>query len=430
MGPLGVVEDLSTGLPLLLLPPGFRYRSLSWAGSRFNDGHLVPGRADGMGVVSQSGSRITLVRNHEMTGSSGPMGPAEDSYDVTNGGTSTLVFDSRSEQLIDSWVSLSGTLGNCAGGVTPWGTWLSCEEAVVSPALNHLPVPNRQILWDLGNARKEHGFVFEVPAKGIASPEPIRAMGQFYHEATAVDPDSGTVYMTEDTGPKAGFYRYLPIHPGRLVAGGKLQMMCVGNGMDMRHQMAFQKELPVTWVDIGEPERGFSPGNREGDGVVAQGLAAGGSAFVALEGCVCDQGRVYFTSKMGGRANAGCVFEYEPAKEIIRLLFDSSGHELVSGPDNIIMSPRGSLVICEDRLTRDRASQRILGLNDKGRLFPFCQVNRELDGSFGGHDLRATALKSEWAGVTFSLDGNWLFCNIFNPGVTLAINGPWQEGLV
>ena len=365
-----------------------------------------------------------------MTGSSGPMGLPGDSYDVTEAGTCTLVFDSQQEQLVDSWVSLSGTLGNCAGGVTPWGTWLTCEEAVFSPALNHLPVPNRQIFWDTGNARKEHGFVFEVPGEGKAHPVPITAMGQFYHEAAAVDPVSGIVYMTEDTGPRSGFYRFVPHRPGKLAEGGRLQMMKVGNGIDLRTRIPAGREWPVSWLDIDEPEKGFTPGNRNGDGVVTQGLKAGGSPFVALEGCVFDQDKVYFTSKNGGKAGAGCVFEYQPRLELIRLLLESNGHDLISGPDNIVISPRGSLVICEDRLSRDKGSQRILGLDGKGNLFPFCQANPGLDAEFGGHDLRRTALTSEWAGVTFSVDGTWLFCNLFNPGMTMAISGPWQDGLI
>jgi len=430
MGALTPSADLTTGLPLLLLPPGFRYHTFSWAGSRLHDGQQVPKRADGMGVVSQTGSRITLVRNHEMTGSSGSMGAVQDSYDVTEAGTSTLVFDSASEQLIDSWVSLSGTLGNCAGGVTPWGTWLSCEEAVFSPALNHLAKPTRQLFWDLENAGREHGFVFEVPAEGVARAEPITAMGQFYHEAAAVDPQSGIVYMTEDISPRAGFYRYIPQQPGKLAQGGRLQMMRVGNGIELRSRMPLREELSVSWVYIAEPEQGFTPGNRSGDGVVTQGIEAGGTAFIALEGCAIHDDKVYFTSKSGGRADAGCVYEYEPRREIVRVLYESSGHDIVSGPDNIIMSPRGSLVVCEDRLTMDKAGQRILGLDAKGDLFPFCQVNPAVGGKYGGHDLRDTVLTSEWAGVTFSMDGSWMFCNVFNPGLTIAITGPWQDGLI
>ena len=168
-----------------------------------------------MGVVREEGSRITLVRNHELAGSSGAIGPIESAYDVTGGGTSTLVFDTAAEKLVESGISLGGTLINCAGGVTPWGTWLSCEEGPVSPATFHLPVPQRYAHWNIDNARRDHGFVFEVPAEGIAEPAPITGMGQFAHEAVAVDPESGICYMTEDLSPSAGFYRYIPDTPGR-----------------------------------------------------------------------------------------------------------------------------------------------------------------------------------------------------------------------
>jgi hypothetical protein len=430
MGPLAEVADDATGLPLLRLPEGFRYRSFSWAGSRLHDGHEVPGRADGMGVVAQHASRVTLVRNHEMRGSSGAIGDPASAYDVTGGGTTTLVFDTATGQVVDSWVSLGGTLNNCAGGVTPWGSWLSCEEAPLSPALHHLPVPARQFFWGIRGARREHGFVFEVPAEGVARPEPIRAMGQFYHEAVAIDPRDGIAYMTEDTAPRAGFYRYLPDRPRQLAAGGRLQMMRVAAGRDMRDGLAVGDELPVDWVEIDQPTQGFTPGNREGDGVVAQGLAAGGSAFISLEGCAFHDGRIYFTSKLGGRANAGYVFEFDPGRQTVWLVYESPGHGSFSGPDNIVMSPRGSLVICEDRVNLLKAGHSLAGLRPDGTLFRFCQVNPRLRGQHGGHDLGATLRTSEWAGATFSRDGLWLFCNLYNPGVTFAITGPWRDGLI
>jgi secreted PhoX family phosphatase len=430
MGPLRAVADETTGLPLLRLPEGFRYRTLSWAGSVLHDGYRAPGAADGMGVVSQQGSRVTLVRNHERQGSTGPIGDPAHSYDTTPGGTTTLVFDTATEQLVDSWVSLSGTLYNCAGGVTPWGTWLSCEEAVFSPALSHLPKPRKHMFWDLDEVRREHGFVFEVPATGVARPEPIYAMGQFYHEAVAIDPVTGIAYMTEDNGPNAGFYRFVPTTPGTLSAGGRLQMMQVDRRPDMSDYLQMGAEMDVGWVDIPDPTQGFTAGNRKGDGVVSQGLAAGGSRFIALEGCAFAEGHVWFTSKLGGRAMAGYILEYDPQREKIWLVYESKGHSDFSGPDNIVMSPRGSLVVCEDRLTLATQAQTVAGLTRNGEFFRFCQVNPDLGGEYGGHDLADTALTSEWAGATYSRDGNWLFLNIYSPGVTVAITGPWQDGYI
>lgn len=430
MGRLAPVNDETTGLPILMLPPGFRYQTFSWAGSRLGDGHIVPGQADGMGVVRQLGTAITLVRNHEVRGSSGAMGAADASWDVTGGGTTTLVFDTGKEMLTDSWVSLSGTLANCAGGVTPWGTWLSCEEGVLSPAYPRLAVPNRQLLWDTGKSARDHGYVFEVPPEGNARPEPIRGMGQFYHEAAAVDPATGTVYLTEDTLPEAGFYRYVPDVPTQLAAGGRLEMMRVAGGIDMRTGLSLHEKLPVSWVAISDPDQGFTPEYPDGNGVVAQGKAAGGSIFQALEGCTWHQGRIFFTAKLGGAADAGLVYEYDPQEELVWLIYESPGHEFISGPDNIVMSPRGSLVLCEDRTVLDRSAQCIDALTADGNLFRFCRVNPELNASFGGHDLYSTTRNSEWAGATFSADGQWLFCNLYDPGLTVAITGPWQEGLI
>lgn len=428
MGPLKVTLDETTGLPLLRLPEGFRYKTFSWAGTRLHDGFDVPGNADGMGVVRQQGSRITLVRNHELRQTTGAIAGPGQAYDITNGGTTTLVFDARAEELVDSFISLNGTLQNCAGGVTPWGSWLSCEEGVFSPALKHMKPTGKYRWWDIEASEKQHGFVFEVPAEGMADPEPLVEMGQFEHEAVAFDPGTGIAYMTEDNGPAAGFYRFIPNRPGVLREGGKLQMMRVAKRPDMTDYLRIGQEMDTDWVDIPDPARGFTPGTRRPAGVVEQGLAAGASRFVALEGCAFADGLVYFTSKLGGRHLAGYVMEYDPQREKIRMVFESQGHDHFSGPDNIIMSPRGALLICEDRLSEPKAAQNIAGLTRDGEFFRFCQINPALKGDYLGHDLAETVLNSEWAGATFSIDGKWLFLNIYGPGVTVAITGPWAEG--
>ena len=405
-GPLAPVRDETTRRPLLHLPSGFRYVSLGWARDRLADGGVTPSQHDGMAAFPASGSRIRLVRNHEIR-ERRPAFADRPVYDrAAGGGTTTVEFDTATGAVGDAWASLAGTAWNCAGGATPWGSWLTCEEIVSGRGNNGYQRP--------------HGYVFEVPADGDAKPEPLRAMGRFYHEAVAVDPATGIVYETEDQGA-AGFYRFQPATPGRLEAGGRLEMLAVADapGADLRTGQTRDAWRPVSWVPIRDPD----PARPGPNAVFRQGRTRGGATFGRLEGAWYGNGCVYVVSTTGGDARAGQVWEYDPEGERLRLLFESPGSNVLDMPDNICVSPQGSLLLCEDGLD---GSNFVLGLTREGEIFPFARNDVTLNGNRNA--IRGVFRASEFAGATYSPDGRWLFVNVQAPGITFAITGPWANG--
>lgn len=391
----------NTGESLLELPPGFQYTVFGRTGATMTDGRATPGRHDGMAAF-QVGGELRLVRNHEMRNAGAALVSGGPSYDANApGGTTTLVIHPTTRALVSSFVSLSGTSMNCAGGPTPWGNWITCEETVGGPA---------------SGFTQPHGYCFEVSAAANApvTPAALTAMGRFVHEAIAVDPASGIVYLTEDQ-PEAGLYRFIPTTPGTLAAGGQLQMLAIVGqaGYDTRTGQTRAVDMPVSWVGIADPDPADAETNA--GAVRAQGLALGGAKFGRLEGAWFGGGKLYVNSTSGGDAGLGQVWEYTPAAGggTLRLLFESTTPEDLARPDNLCVSPRGQgLVLCED----GTGVQHLRGLTREGRIFDFA------------HNAVPGAVEEEFAGATFSPDGETLFVNIQTPGLTFAIWGDWRRG--
>jgi secreted PhoX family phosphatase len=451
-GQLGPVPDLRDGEIRLWLPQDFQYRSFGVRNTPLTEeSTITPGRHDGMAAF-QWGNNIRLVRNHEQTQPNpvGSFGDASKAYDDrAPGGTTTLEITPHAEE-VESWVSLNGTTFNCAGGETPWKTWITCEETPngVDQQRSFLIGPDDPD--DLTYTQK-HGYLFEVPASRgpgeLEVAEPIRMAGRFAHEAVAVDPATGIVYMTEDDFAYAsGLFRYIPpnnpFKDKRIVDGGRLEVLGVvpedAGGpvtMDLHTNQVPGTTYRVAWIRIEDPDPAFAPGlsNDEAARIVYQeGESKGAARFSRLEGIAEWGRRIFFVSTEGGGPfngspppnsppfpgsagfgeGYGQVWMYDTRTEKLTLIFESPGPDVLDSPDNVIVSPRRkSLMICED----SPLGNKLRGLTRNGLVF----------------DLALNALASgadEFAGVTFAQGPKVMYANMQSNGLTYAIWGPWSRG--
>jgi hypothetical protein len=422
-GQLARVAD-QNGDEILALPEGFEYVTFSKIGETMSDGTPVPVAHDGMAAFKGHGNTTLLIRNHEVrTGPGTVEGSAQASADrkydpLGVGGNVTLLFDTRRGRLERHFVSFAGSIVNCAGGIAYRDVgWITAEETVAGPNQG----------WG-----QKHGYNFLVrtSARGPEKSPPLSAMGRFAHEACATDPRTGIVYQTEDDGNDSGFYRFRPRHPRDLTRGGRLEMLAV-RGEPARQMITGQevgRALRVDWVRIDDPDPDLEGGATS---VALQGIAKGGALFNRLEGIWYDARSrgFYFNSTSGGDAACGQVWHYDPHRDRLTLFFESPGGSVLDSPDNLLVTPRGGILLCEDDATGTDDDthplapgivdvNRLIGINRNGEAFEFA-VNVLND--------------SEFAGATVSHDGRVLFVNLFGDGspgsgMTCAITGPWQRG--
>lgn len=420
--PFGALQSDPNGL--FDLPEGFNYKIISNFGDQMDDGLFVPHRPDGMATFPGPDGLTILIRNHEVNPAKGGAESAfgedfaltdklspDEFYDLGQdnnpgqGGTTTIVYDTENQQVVREFLSLAGTLRNCAGGPTPWNSWLTCEEIVTKPDDVYA---------------KRHGYVFEVPATaeiGRAQPIPIKDMGRFNHEAVAVDPNSDVIYLTEDDS-EGLLYRFIPNTPGKLLDGGKLQALAIKErpSLDTRNWesqiVETGENLQTEWIDVKDVD---SPD----DDLRYRGFNNGAARFARGEGMWYGNDAIYFACTNGGPEELGQIWKYTPSPDeatpdeennpgTLELFVESLDSTIIENADNLTVAPWGDLIVCED--TDEK--QDLNGITPEGKVYKL------------GRNAKSN---SELAGAVFSPDGSTLFMNIQHSGITLAINGPWEK---
>jgi secreted PhoX family phosphatase len=404
----------------LALPEGFGYTILSEAGvTRLESGEFSPDNGDGTGAFRGRAGGSVLVQNHELRD---PFGEAHLpvphldglTYDPGAAGGCVVIEANRDGRRIREHVSLAGTSTNCAGGITPWGTWLSCEET--------------EDLAGQRGATKDHGYVFEIDPfdpRANRDPQPIKALGRYAHEAVAVDPRTGDMYLTEDAArpngllyrweAPAGFQRRRGVLRALGATEGVLAAMSCTDGSgahvdDLSRATEVGRTYAVRWVSV--PERDARTSSTR-----AQFADSDITRARKLEGSWWGDGGVYVVTSFAREESPvphdGQVWFYDPRRRTLTLTLrfgvnpnpDAGGG--FDGPDNITVSPWGGMILAED----GDGVQHLIGVTEGGTAFPMA---------------RNEVNQNEFAGPVYSHDHRILFVNLYQPGITYAITGPWR----
>ena len=310
-GPLIPTADERDGGVRMALPEGFKYRSFSVAGDTMSDGNLVPLAHDGMGVFNTDG-RFRLVRNHKDRNSAGSGTVAVDgnAYDRKGGGTTTLVVNPFTRELERDFISLSGTTVNCAGGITPWGSWITSEETNVGPSA--------------GGWTKQHGYNFDV---GVGR----------RHSACCATTCHGSVFSrggrrrSQDVdclrdGRQRLHQWFLPVPSGDTWGVGRW-----GHARNARNRRPAQGRHPK-WTDCGRGAARHLGANRESeprghqlDSGIQPRKPSRRCSVRSTRRLLDGNGAMYFDATSGGNAGVGQIWEFRPEGDggSLTLIFES-----------------------------------------------------------------------------------------------------------